>query len=64
MLKYKNVFIMVDTLKNIKVFECFSLHLGVFILYFIVLVVYFNIIQCIYSIFQCILIYLKVFKYI
>jgi hypothetical protein len=63
MLKYKNVFIMVDRciLINTKVFECFSMHLGVYILYFIVLVVYFNVIQCIYSIFQCILIYLKLF---
>jgi hypothetical protein len=64
MLKYKNVFIMVDRciLKNTKVFECFSMHLDVFILYLIVLVVYFNVIQCIYSIFQCIWIYLNIFE--
>jgi hypothetical protein len=63
MLKYKNVFIMFDrcVLKDTKVFECFSMHLDVFVVYFIVLVVYFNVFQCIYSIFQCILIYLKVF---
>jgi hypothetical protein len=44
-------------LKDTKVFESFSMHLGVFIVYFIILVVYFNIIQCIYSIlmhYQCI----------
>jgi amino acid permease len=47
MLKYKNVFIMVDRciLKNTRVFECFSMHLGVFVLYFIVLVVYFNVFE-------------------
>jgi hypothetical protein len=63
MLKYKNVFIMVDRciFKNTKVFECFSMHLGVFVLYFIVLVIYFNVIQWIYSIFQFTLICLKVF---
>jgi hypothetical protein len=45
MLKYKNVFIMVDgcIFKNTKVFECFSMHLGVFLLYFIVLIVSFNV---------------------
>jgi hypothetical protein len=54
---------MVDrcVLKDTKVFECFPMHLGVFIVYFIVLVVYINIIQYIYNVFQCILIYLKIF---
>jgi hypothetical protein len=49
MLKNKNVFIMADRsiLKNTKVFECFSMHLDVFVLYFIVLVVYLNIFECI-----------------
>jgi hypothetical protein len=43
---YKNVFSMVDKciLKDTKVFECFSIHLDVFVVYFIVLVVYFNVI--------------------
>jgi hypothetical protein len=49
-------------LKDTKVFECFKMHLGVFILYFIVSVVYYNVIQCIYSIFQCILVYLNIFE--
>jgi hypothetical protein len=54
-LKCKNVFLMVDRciLKDTKVFRCFSMHLSVFIEYFVVLVVYFNVIQCIYSVFQC-----------
>jgi hypothetical protein len=51
-------------LKDTKIFECFAMHLRIFIVYFIVLVVYFNIIQCIYSIFQCILVYLNIFEYI
>jgi hypothetical protein len=38
-------------LKDTKVCECFSIHLGVFTVYFIVLVVYFNVVRCIYSIF-------------
>jgi hypothetical protein len=42
-------------LKDNKVFECFPMHLGVFIVYIIILVVYFNVIQCSYCIFQCIL---------
>jgi hypothetical protein len=55
-LKCKNVSFMVDRciLKDTKVFECCSMHLDVFIVYFNVLVVYFNVIQCIYSTFQCI----------
>jgi hypothetical protein len=39
-------------IKGTKIFECFSMHLDVFIVYFIVLVVHFNVIQCIYSTFQ------------
>jgi hypothetical protein len=31
-------------LKDTKVFECFLMHLSVFLVYFIVLVVYFNVI--------------------
>jgi hypothetical protein len=60
-IKYKNIFLIINRciLKNTKVFECFSMLLGVFIIYFIVLVVYFNVFQCIYSIFQYILIYLN-----
>jgi hypothetical protein len=38
-------------LKDTKIFECFSMHLGVFIVYFNVLVVYLDVIQCIYSIY-------------
>jgi hypothetical protein len=58
------VFLMVNRciLKDTKVFECFSMHLGVFTTYFIILVVYFNLIRCIYSIFQCILVYLNKFE--
>jgi hypothetical protein len=49
MLKYKNVLLMVDRciLKDVKVFKCFSMHLDVFVVYFIVLVEYFDAIQCI-----------------
>ena len=51
--KYKNIFLVVDRciLKDTKVFECFSMHLIIFVLYFNKLVVYFNVF----------LIYLKVF---
>jgi hypothetical protein len=49
-------------IKDTNIFECFSMHLGVFIVYFIVLVVYLNVIQCIYGIFQYILMCLKVFE--
>jgi hypothetical protein len=63
MLEHKNVFLMVNKciLKDTKVFESFSMHLGAFIVYFIVLVVYFNVIQCTYYTFQCILMYLNIF---
>jgi hypothetical protein len=41
------VFLMVDRciLKDIKEFKCFSMHLGVFIVYLIVWLVYFNVFQ-------------------
>jgi hypothetical protein len=43
--KYKNVFLVVDRciLKDTKVFECFSMHLFIFVVYFNILVVYFNV---------------------
>jgi hypothetical protein len=43
--KYKNVFLVVDRciLKGTKVFECFSMHLVIFVVYFNILVVYFSI---------------------
>jgi hypothetical protein len=66
MLKYMNVFLMVNRciLKDTKVFECFSMHMDVFIVYFIVLVVYFKVIQCINRIFQCTWKYFSIFEYI
>jgi hypothetical protein len=54
--KHNNVFLMINRciLKDTKVFESFSMHLGVFIVYFIVLIVYSNVIQCTCSTFQSI----------
>jgi hypothetical protein len=47
--KYKNVFLVVDRciLRDTKVFECFSMHLVIFVVYFKKLVVYFNVTSCI-----------------
>jgi hypothetical protein len=43
--KYKNIFLVENRciLKNTKVFECFSMHLVIFVVYFNILVVYFNV---------------------
>jgi hypothetical protein len=43
--KFKNVFLVVDRciLKDTKVFEYFSMHLVIYVVYFNKLVVYFNV---------------------
>jgi hypothetical protein len=45
--KYKNIFLVANRciLKDTKVFECFSMHLVIFVVYFDIFIVYLNVFE-------------------